>query len=85
MQVFDVSARSKDGSYTISLWDVNTTSESDATVKINVNRFGALKYNGSTELSGVIPLRWDTAEIGSMITQNLNFCNNRPGFCTQKH
>lgn len=66
--------------HTLTIWDPNVEDPSKSTT-VNIFDHGQT-YFGDTLLSGIYPLIWDNLEIADMIEKNLNFCINRPGFCT---
>lgn len=93
LQVTGVSPMTSDGNFQVRVLDINHVEPAMAnrTVYFKSGKPFYEAYDGqaaeegvdATELSNVIPLKWDDLEITDMVKQNLEFCIDRPGFCTQ--
>ena len=83
LQVTEVSEPKADGSFFLTVWDVNHSDAKDAKKKVQFDAARGEIYFEDFTLTKVTPLLWDDLEIADMIKKNLNFCADHPGLCTE--
>lgn len=66
--------------YTLKIWDPNVD-DPNKSADVNIFDNGQMFFEDRA-LAGIYPIRWDNLEIADMVEKNLQFCIDRPGFCT---